>query len=119
MNTNFHLTGKLHVPQQTIEKFNQLTSALMENGWFEFVGDFKDFIYNVRNRAETTRYQLSFELISLQEFYQPIVLYFCCLAVTWIIFLVEIIWYRIQLMFRQWERQKQILFQTVKTILLR
>lgn len=100
------MTSDLHVPQQVIDKFNQLTSSIMENGWLQFVNMLEKFGFQLTGLADNIgqRHQFEFEPITLDEFYYPLIVLFCHLAFVTMILIGEIILVRIQRRWRNFYR---------------
>lgn len=100
---NYYLISGFHVPQQLIDKFNQLTSLIMENGWLQFIDLQEKFWFKLTGIAESIgqRHQLEFEPITLDEFYYPLIVLFCHLTIVTMIFIGEIIRFRVQNLWRR------------------
>lgn len=96
---NFFLASDLHVPKQVIDKFSEVSiSSLMENGWFQFVDALERFCYQIFGSVKLIqeRHEFDFEPISLYEFYYPLFIYSCHLARISLVFVLEVIWFRVQ-----------------------
>lgn len=95
---NLFLASELHVPKQTLEKFNQLTLSMVENGWYKFVEMMDTFWYDIRSKGENFRHrhQLDFKPITLEDFHYPLIIYLCLMGCYFLIFVLEIIWVKIR-----------------------
>lgn len=101
----FYLASDFYIPKRTMQKFDDLTTSLVENGIFQFFDSLKLFWIQTWGRSDTRidRYKDQFEYadISLKEFRIISITYVCLLVGIIIIFIIEFIWPHIQRRFTQ------------------
>lgn len=92
------LEGDLYVPEQTIDRIHHVKIANTENGLFKFIDNLESFWLQLSTGVKNVgmRHEIEFEPITLNEFYYPLVIYFCHLMGIALIFILEIIWFRFQ-----------------------
>lgn len=119
---HFYLASDLYVPQQTINRFDQLTRSMVENGWFQFIVRTQDFQFQLSGEVKSveTSFQLTFESITLEEFYYPLIVLFIHVLGSCLTFICEMMWFYVQRKSRQFYRHyKNIFMRTTREILLK
>lgn len=119
LNVQFYLSSDFYIPQYTIDKFNHMTSFMMESGIFRFVEHFYEFLKRLWSSIEINGYGELFDYqpISMTEFYNPLMFYVYYTAIAFFILISEIIWFRIQHRCRSfYDRFKQMIIQKVRRI---
>lgn len=90
---NFYLASDFYVSHQTVDEFNQMTSSIMENGWFQFIENLESvwsqYLKGVNDIVEGDGHQLDFEPITMQEFYDPLIVCLCHLIGATLIFIQD------------------------------
>lgn len=104
LTTNFHLRSEHHIPQQTMDKINRVTSDLHENGWFDFVDKLNIFLDHVKAKMErvSIRHQIEFEPITSEEFEYLLKTFLICISFSVFIFIMEMVWYYVQQICGMW-----------------
>lgn len=97
LNRNFYLASNDYIPQQTLDQFNQVSTSLMENGFFQFVENFVTFRIQLRSRTVSNeiRSPFNFQTITIEGFYSALLMYILHVVVNMLILLCEIAWYQI------------------------
>lgn len=92
--SNYYIASDVYVPQQIIDKFEEVTALTLENGLFQFYNSLELFWFNIWGFVITTaldRHEFKFEPIQLSEFYYPLLIYFLTLLAITLLFLLEMI----------------------------
>lgn len=100
-----------------IDRFDRENILLKENGWFKFIDGFQAFWNQFTPGVKTfaNKYQLHFEPITLNEFSYPMTLFLGHIIVFTLIFIGEIMWYRIRgRCWRLYKKYKQKVNNSIK-----
>lgn len=122
MQRNYYLESDLYVPQKIVDKFNQMTISIIENGLHQFINSMEIFYRQLYSGAATNgkRHQFDFEPITFDEFYYVLITYFKHLIGILLVFVCEVTWFHIQKCWRNFhERRTQITNEILREILLK
>lgn len=90
---NYFLTSDYNIPNRFIEKFNRLTALSIENGVSLFYWDSVDFLIRTRLGEKGRN---TFRAFSLTQFQIFVFIYLVCMALTVLVFFIEIIFYYVK-----------------------
>lgn len=90
---NFYLTSDYNIPNRFIEKFNRLTTLSIENGVSLFYWKHVDSLIRIRlgEKGRST-----FRAFSLAQFRVFVFVYLVCMALTILVFFMEIFFYYVK-----------------------
>lgn len=93
MYRSFFLVSDGYIPDQTIDRFNNLTTLFVETGFNQLLFRMLTFwlAISIQGESRVDRYTRQFDVqtITPEEFYYPIVIYVCVLIGIAIIFAIE------------------------------
>lgn len=118
MNSRLHLASDFYVPQQIIDKINEATASMTENGLFQFVDSLGKFHINLWNKADIDGYlpKYDFKPITLNDFRHPLIIICTLLISNSVISTIEIAWFYIS---RTFNGYYQILNRILWEILMK
>lgn len=108
MNYPYHLTSNQYIPKRMVDKIDEATSSMMENGIYGFYKSIGTFLEELRGYNEFDEEITKFKPFTLQQSMGLIVLFAVMFVLTFIIFIVEIIVHKFQKWQHQRIRQRQI-----------
>lgn len=93
-----------HVPERVLQKIDKTTSAMMESGLYPFYSSFSEFLSEFRmkqilNDDADDAYALTMEHLKI-----PLVIYLSLISFAFIIFIIELIVYKVKKIYRQRNR---------------
>lgn len=95
-----YLVSNQYIPERIRNKFNEKSSFMVENGLQQFFESFGGFLENLRDNALTHEEDDDDsdgqQALTVDNFQGPITLVLCLLSVSCLIFLIEIIVFKLK-----------------------
>lgn len=89
-NNNYFLRSKFYISKRITDKFDRVTSSMIENGLHQFYWKFTTFLLKIRGTSSNAdRIGEEFYQISLDNFYFPLLIYGSLMALATIVFAFE------------------------------
>lgn len=90
---NYFLRSKFYIPKRITDKFDRVTSSMLENGLHQFYWKFTTFLLKIRGTAESHNFDRIGEdicKITLDNFHSPLLIYVSLMTLATIVFGIEV-----------------------------
>lgn len=98
ISSSFYLKSSHYVPVRLRDEIDEKTIWLMENGLYHFFNTFTEFLMNMRSQKVLQHDEDILDIddgdipaITFQQLKRPFLLFFSCLGVALIVFIIEVI----------------------------